>query len=211
MAARNYGSAVAFYRLSALERNAFYNNNMFFTSGYADAYAFNKIWREASFTGTGTMVDKDGSPIASTISASRTSFSRGGFTGTGRDDEIAGVVHKNEYVLTSSETKELRGGGFPGTLLNDTARPPAGGILLDNITRPPAGGILLNDTARPPAWGELLDNLIRPSSNNSSDFIPTLIDNTVAQLAVLIELVNLGKKNNTKLTQLLGVTVGGTA
>ncbi|RLA73933.1 MAG: hypothetical protein DRG30_05770 [Epsilonproteobacteria bacterium] len=114
-----------------------------------------------------------------------TSFSRGGFTGTGRDDEIAGVVHKNEYVLTSSETKELRGGGFPGTLLNDTARPSSGGILLDNMTR--------------------------PSSNNSSDFIPTLIDNTVAQLAMLGELVNLGKKNNTKLTQLLGVTVGGTA
>lgn len=52
------------------------------------------------------------------------SFQTGGFTGTGRNNEVAGIVHRNEYVLPASTTRAFLS-GEPVTLRNNEAAPPS--------------------------------------------------------------------------------------
>ena len=44
------------------------------------------------------------------LGGGRSAFQTGGFTGTGRDNQVAGIVHRNEYVLPASTTSQFMAG-----------------------------------------------------------------------------------------------------
>lgn len=66
-------------------------------------------------------------------------FSQGGYTGDGPRNEIAGVVHRGEYVLNASTVRALRSGGAAAV---SAGRQPAGrGDIVQHIHFPIEGRI----------------------------------------------------------------------
>lgn len=65
-------------------------------------------------------------------------FSKGGYTGDGDENEVAGIVHRGEFVLDASTTKALRAGGsapvgtFAPALGGASGR--GGASIVNNIT-----------------------------------------------------------------------------
>lgn len=102
------------------------------TQGWADAItdAFKGAANASAASGTG------GFNWGQLIGGLLGGFSQGGYTGDGPRNEIAGVVHRGEYVLNASTVRALRAGG--GTM---AAAQPSRGDFVQHIHFPIEGKI----------------------------------------------------------------------
>jgi len=55
----------------------------------------------------GKAANDSDNPIATLVKASKNQFILGGYTGEGKSDEVAGLVHYNEFVLSESMLKDI--------------------------------------------------------------------------------------------------------
>jgi hypothetical protein len=78
---------------------------------FAGAMSQNLLAKDGKYPANTTislMSDANTSPIEQNLN-NFTGFSTGGYTGFGRDDEIAGIVHKNEVVFNSRDVQRHGG------------------------------------------------------------------------------------------------------